>query len=798
MVWRSTRLHTTCSPRSIACSMRFVSAAVAACITMPAGARATSHLALLVGFVALCPAIARAEDGLPGIPAARTPDPVREEEQNAARPRGESDALRIDLAKVDRALFRIEAGGAMGSGFLYRTAGYVVTNRHVVDDVAVGATLNLRPVRTGADGAVTVGDPITGTLRFKHTELDVAVVQIAERSGDVRLAPAASVTSSHAPRGLELWAHGFPDVGSPTISRGMLSAHYQDPITGEILYLTDTALAPGSSGGPVTDAAGGVVGIATAVHIVEGGAGTSWGYVLPIRSVDKALSCASGFDALPKPFDVAARCSEIRLAASSLKAMQGYAEAVKEATARCASPRELADALLLLDTALAAGRGPLAREEYGEFIRHLIATSSAIDARFFEFDLLGETENALDDRRRYTAGSKLATDADVYFGRVLGDIGAEEGLVKFGHFVGEYATALMRLMESAEQACAEIKAAWDALEDERPAKRSDVRRYAKALSVMTQALNASKNLDPGQINADDPELPLQLRQSLRLSKATLQNLLDRWSEIPEQCRTLVEELNEDLNEDLESDAENAGAVAADIGADIDFDAFLGNWTDAGWTRWGGVQRATATGSGHGYTIDFDEAPALVYMVVHARGSRGFKLRVLDRFERALDLLDDRSDAGAFGAAAVEAPRDGKLEFAFDSKNLKDFPFEFAVLYRPTYLPRLREQVAVLGRYPEEIGPRTFFVGPREKCAFAFTADDWEAFLLIASDSKGRDIDLRILDPEGDVVASDEEADGLPIGEVERAVRGSYTLEIINATDRFASVDTLLVARKRRK
>ena len=80
--------------------------------------------------------------------------------------------------------------------------------------------------------------------------------------------------------------------------------------------------------------------------------------------------------------------------------MQRYAQAVKDATARCASARELTDALLLLDEALVAGNGPLARKDYGEFIRQVIATSSGIDARFFEFELRGETENALADRRR--------------------------------------------------------------------------------------------------------------------------------------------------------------------------------------------------------------------------------------------------------------------------------------------------------------------------------------------------------------------------------------------------------------
>lgn len=766
----------------------------------PTRANALPCLALLTGVFGLCPGIVRGAEPFSETHTAPVGGSVHVEAlcwagQNVARPRGDSEAASSDLAKVDRALFRIETGGSMGSGFLYRTGGYVLTNRHVVDEIQVGATLSLRPVQTGTDGAVTVGDPITGTLRFKHTELDVAVVQIADRSGDVRLAPAASVAAAHAPRGLELWAHGFPDAGSPTISRGMLSAHYADPITGEILYLTDTALAPGSSGGPVTDAAGGVVGIATAVHIVEGGVGTSWGYVLPIRSVDKALSCASGFAALPKPFDVAARCSQVRQAASSLQAMQRYEEAVKEATARCTSPRELADALLRLDAALAAGSGRLGREEFRPFVRQLLATSSSVDARFFEFDLLGETGNALAERRRYNAGSKLVANAGDYFGQVLGDVDSEEGLVKLGHFLGEYAAALMQIMESADKACTEIKAAWEALEEERPAKRSDVRRYARALSVMTQALHATGTLDPAQINADDPQLPLELRQSLRLSKATLQNLRDRWSELPDQCRAMAKALNEGLESDGDGEPEG---VAADVGADIDFEALLGNWTAAGWTLWGGVQRATATGRGHIYTLDFDEAPALVYMVVRARGSRGFKLRVLDRFERELDLIDERANSGAFGAAAVEVGRDGKLEFDFDSINLEDFPFEFAVLHRPSDLPQLRGHVAELGGYPEEIGPRTFFVAPREKCSFSFSADDWEAFLLIASDSLGRDIDLRILDPKGEEVASDTEADGLPIGEVERAVRGSYSLEIINATDRFVSVDTLLVARKRRR
>jgi hypothetical protein len=692
-------------------------------------------------------------------------------------------------------LFRIETEGSMGSGFLYRSSGYVLTNRHVVDDVPTGGSLRVRPVKTGADGAVTVGEPIAATVRFKHTELDVAVIEIPVRDTQVTLGPSVSVGKAHAPRGLEIWAHGFPDVGSPTISRGMLSAHFEDPVTGEVLYLTDTALAPGSSGGPVTDASGGVVGIATAVHIVEGGAGTSWGYVLPIRSVDKALSCAKGFAALPKPFDAEKWRTEIRGAPTPLKAMQRYAEGVKEATSRCASPREMADALLSLDGALASAGKALERRDFQPFIRMLIDTSTAIDARFFEFDLLGESDGALRERRRYSSGSALATGESVVLGKFIGDVESKEGFVRFGHFLGVYATELMKLVASAEAACTDIKAAWAAVEDDGPSRRADVKRYARAISDMTQALNAVTSLDPSQIDPNDSELPSELRQSLRLSKATLENLLDRWSGIASECRDFVVELNDTLAEG--DDAADRGE-SRDASQDLDFEAFLRNWTDAGWSQWGETQRNTASGKGHIFTLDFDESPAIVYVAVHAEGGRGFDIAVRDGRKRELELLDDGAEDGSIGLAAVEAGRDGKLEFDFDSKNLRDFPFEFAVLYRPTNLARMRESAKEFGGFPEEIGPRTFFISPRQKQSFAFSADDWAAFLLIANEGMGKDIDIRILDPEGKVVASDVEADALPICEVKRAVRGSYSLEIINATDRFVTVDTLLVARRRER
>jgi S1-C subfamily serine protease len=149
-------------------------------------------------------------------------------------------------------------------GFQYRTAGYVLTNRHVVSSSPVGSKVTLRPVRTSQDGSVGLGDPIEGTVRFKHPELDVAVIEIPQSRTASCLLPIATEGGKHVARGLELYAHGFPGttgpVVTPTISRGLLSAHYEDPLTGQTLYLTDTALSPGSSGGPVTDSRGAVVG----------------------------------------------------------------------------------------------------------------------------------------------------------------------------------------------------------------------------------------------------------------------------------------------------------------------------------------------------------------------------------------------------------------------------------------------------------------------------------------------------------------------------------------------------------
>ena len=69
------------------------------------------------------------------------------------------------------------------------------------------------------------------------------------------------------------------------------------------------------------------------VAIVDG-AGNSWGYILPIRAVEQALSCQRGASSLPKPFDVQQQAASIRTCASLDACMAAYARGVEAGVGR--------------------------------------------------------------------------------------------------------------------------------------------------------------------------------------------------------------------------------------------------------------------------------------------------------------------------------------------------------------------------------------------------------------------------------------------------------------------------------
>lgn len=167
----------------------------------------------------------------------------------------------VEIVKLLRpSVVHIQAGGAVGTGFIIDTEGHIVTNNHVItggtDTVARDITVTLSDGREEA--AEVVGrDPAT----------DLAVLQIDAEDLD----PIDLGSSSDLEVGEDVLAmgHALNLPGGPTVTTGVVSALNRTIEEGDISIFdaiqTDASINPGNSGGPLVNMRGQVVGITTAV-----------------------------------------------------------------------------------------------------------------------------------------------------------------------------------------------------------------------------------------------------------------------------------------------------------------------------------------------------------------------------------------------------------------------------------------------------------------------------------------------------------------------------------------------------
>jgi S1-C subfamily serine protease len=176
----------------------------------------------------------------------------------------------------------------VGSGVILTPSGYILTNRHVVDD---SRSLSV---------ALADGRELSASIVRISDVTDLALIKV-----DAIGLPAAAIGDSDALAvGQTAIAIGSPlGTYTETVTRGIVSGLDREiSVTDEAtrrettlsgLIQTDAAINPGNSGGPLLDAAGNVVGINTAVASSAEGLG----FAIPIAAASTLIGLAGGGEA---------------------------------------------------------------------------------------------------------------------------------------------------------------------------------------------------------------------------------------------------------------------------------------------------------------------------------------------------------------------------------------------------------------------------------------------------------------------------------------------------------------------
>jgi putative serine protease PepD len=187
---------------------------------------------------------------------------------------------------------KVGNGGDTGSGIVLSSAGYILTNNHVIAAVKNGGQLSVILPNKNKVPAKIVGhpDPVD----------DIAVVRVDGVSG---LQPAHLGDSNHIAVGDPVVAVGSPLGLAGTVTSGIVSALNRPVEAGgeqgipeDVIdaIQTDAAINPGNSGGPLVNLAGQVIGVNSAIaslstdSIGDSGTGSiGLGFAIPIDEAER-------------------------------------------------------------------------------------------------------------------------------------------------------------------------------------------------------------------------------------------------------------------------------------------------------------------------------------------------------------------------------------------------------------------------------------------------------------------------------------------------------------------------------
>ena len=166
---------------------------------------------------------------------------------------------------------RMPRGGGVGSGFVIREDGLIATNEHVVRNA------------DQVTGEFSDGTKHTGEIVGFDRKTDIALIKVETKES---LPIVAFGNSDKLRPGDWVVAIGNPFDLDHTVTAGIVSAKHRS-LTGayDDYIQTDAAINPGSSGGPLLNLSGEVIGINTAIR--EGA--NTVGFTIPINMAKKLI-----------------------------------------------------------------------------------------------------------------------------------------------------------------------------------------------------------------------------------------------------------------------------------------------------------------------------------------------------------------------------------------------------------------------------------------------------------------------------------------------------------------------------
>ena len=173
----------------------------------------------------------------------------------------------------------LEVPQGTGSGFVWDSDGYIVTNYHVIAD--------------SGGARVTLADQSTWDAKLVGVEPDKDLAVLKIDAPKHLLPPIALGTSEDLLVGQKVFAIGNPFGFDQTLTTGVISGLGREilssthrPISGVIQ--TDAAVNPGNSGGPLLDSAGRLIGVNTAI-VSPSGAYAGIGFAVPVDVVNRVV-----------------------------------------------------------------------------------------------------------------------------------------------------------------------------------------------------------------------------------------------------------------------------------------------------------------------------------------------------------------------------------------------------------------------------------------------------------------------------------------------------------------------------